>query len=130
MLDAAQLQRRVDDVFELGIDDWIQAADVAPLVLQIVEPSGDAELREIDTRVVRQLLGRDLVCAGAVAQTGLVPWELSAEEALARIEADGYPAEWPELAEVCWLDLTENGVALAQRRGQPVRPTSRHAFVT
>lgn len=69
--------------------------------------SGDSEIRATSLAVVRELLGRDLMGAGAVTEHGLTPWGLSAEESLARIECDWPTSGTPELGEVFWLDLTE-----------------------
>lgn len=97
----------MDEILELAVDDWIQAAEITSVAIVSGGASGDSEIRATSLAVVRELLGRDLMGAGAVTEHGLTPWGLSAEESLARIECDWPTSGTPELGEVFWLDLTE-----------------------
>jgi hypothetical protein len=74
------------------------------------------ELREQTLTVVWSLLDAGLMVAGDLRTTGVTPWPLDAAGTVARIRA-----EWPvpdvtmHSGDICWLEITEAGTALARR---------------
>jgi hypothetical protein len=104
----------VDEVLVRGLDDWIQAAEVASIARTRGGAREDDEVRRISIEVVRELLGRNLMEIGDVSVAGFRSWNLSALDALARIDADwrNLP-NGPELGQLFWLALTESGQRIA-----------------
>lgn len=111
MLDAC-----LDDLLIRGLDDWIQAAEVASVARTIGGAESGEMVRALSLQLIRTLLESRLIEVGMVDEhEGFVPWRIPAGVALERIES-----EWsarptgPGLGEVCWLNLTEQGQARAQ----------------
>ena len=101
----------VADLLVRGLDDWIDAAEIA----WVAQSDGQAEtssgILRLTLRTIHALLEDGLVEVGMVTrEDGFIPWELSSADAVERIEE-----EWrtkptgPNLGEVCWLNLTEKG---------------------
>ena len=106
----------IDALLISGLDDWIQAAEIAWVAQSVGHADTSSDVLSLSLRAIRALLEDGLVEVGMVTrEDGFVPWEISLEEAMDRIEA-----EWrtkpkgPDLGEVCWLSLTEKGRARAE----------------
>lgn len=97
-----------------GLDDWIQAAEVASIARTHGGAKGDDETRKISMAVVRELLSRNLVEIGEVSENCFRAWNLSERDVLAKVDADwrGRP-HGPDLGELFWLNLTESGARIA-----------------
>lgn len=118
------IQDCIEDILVRGLDDWIQAAEIASVARTIGGAQGEDEARELSFRALRVLLERDLIEVGMVTEAGFSAWDLPKDQALERIRR-----EWctlpkgPGLGEVCWLSLTENGAlhadALWSKKGSP-----------
>ena len=111
-----KLQACLDDLLIRGMDDWIQATEVASVARTTGATTSEVAVRELSLRLIRTLLEAGLVEVGMVEeQRGFVPWKTPFDDAMQRIES-----AWcmrptsPDLGEVCWLSLTEKGEAKAQ----------------
>ena len=121
------LRECLDDLLVCGLDDWIQAAEIASVARTIGAAVTEVEVRDLSLRLVRELIGQDLMEVGAVTESGFTSWEISVDQALRRIEQ-----EWralpkgPDLGDVCWLNLTKKGEVQAKevwsRRNQTPGP--------
>jgi hypothetical protein len=121
-----KLQACLEDLLTRGLDDWIQAAEVDSVSRTTGGAKADETRRELSLQLIRKLLEDGLAEAGMVEeQGGFVPWGIPVEDAMQRIER-----EWPRrssgpgLGEVCWLNLTAEGQALAQERSRTTRRDS------
>lgn len=110
------LQTCIEDLLIRGLDDWIQAAEVASVARTTGGAQSEEIRRDLSLRLIRKLLEDGLAEAGMVDdQEGFVPWGISVDDAMQRIESDwSTRPTGPELGEVCWLSLTERGHAQAQ----------------
>ena len=106
----------LDALLVSGLDDWVQAAEVASIARTTGAVMSEDAVRDLSLRLIRRLLEHDLMEVGTVTeQDGFIPWGVSLNEAMRRIES-----EWrtrpggPGLGEVCWLNLTEKGQGQAQ----------------
>lgn len=101
----------IDELLVRGLDDWIQAAEVASVSRKAGGASSNPDCRALSLRIVRQLLDRGLFEIGLVNElAGFVPWALSVDAIMQRIEGcwpEGSPS--PELGECFWLRLTAEG---------------------
>jgi hypothetical protein len=113
---AMKLQACIEDLLLRGLDDWIQAAAVASVSHTVGGAQSHGERRELSLRLIRRLLESGLAKAGMVKEEeGFVPWDISVDEAMQRIEADwSMRPTGPGLGEVCWLSLTKEGLSRAQ----------------
>jgi len=105
----------VDEVLVRGLDDWIQAAEVASIARTHGGAKGDDEMRRTSLEVVEELLRGNLAQIGEVSGAGFQSWDLSQVAALTKVEADwrvGLNA--PALGELFWLNLTEHGQRIAE----------------
>ena len=111
------LQSCLDDLLIRGLDDWIQAAEVASVVRTTGATTSEAAAREMALRLIRTLLDAGLCEVGMVEeQRGFIRWMDSIADSMQRIEAAwGVRPTGPDLGEVCWLSLTAEGKAQAQR---------------
>jgi hypothetical protein len=110
------IQACVEDLLIRGLDDWIQAVEVASVSMDVGGAQSHGEVRDLSLRVIRKLLDEGFAEPGDVyEQEGFVPWQLAVDDAMQRI-ATTWPAgpEGPGLGEVCWLNLTRSGQAEAE----------------
>lgn len=105
------LQVCLDSLLIRGLDDWIQAAEVASVARTTGGAESEEAVRDLSLRLIRALLEAGLVAIGSVKeQIGFVAWGIPIDDAMSRIET-----EWstrptgPGLGEICWLNLTEDG---------------------
>lgn len=112
-----KLQPVIDEVLILGLDDCVQAFQVASFSQTEGGAKGIDELRELSMRCLRTLLADCLMQIGSVtADRGFVPWSLPTEDALTRVEK-----EWrllprgPTLGDIFWLNLTPKGKVAATK---------------
>jgi hypothetical protein len=116
----------IEDLLIRGLDDWIDAAEVASVSYTTGGAEPEEARRELSLRLIRKLLEDGFAEAGMVEeQEGFVPWGIPVEDAMQRIES-GWPrrSSGPGLGEVCWLNLTEEGQAQALERSRTTRRDS------
>lgn len=101
----------IEDLLVRGMDDWIQAAEVASVSRTTGGARSDGAARDLSLRLIRVLLEEGLVEPGMVREReGFVPWDIPVEDAMRRIEsAWAEKSAGPDLGEVCWLCLTGKG---------------------
>ena len=106
----------VRDILLWGLEDWVDFAFARQYVSDEIGAVTAEELREQTLTVVSSLLDAGLMVAGDLRATGFTPWPLDPAAAIARLRT-----EWvdPEVTlhtgDLCWLQITEAGEALARR---------------
>lgn len=100
----------VTEMLKRGLDDWIQAAEVASVAKSVQKQTTSADIRRVALEVIAEVLQSDLMKAGDVTEEGFSEWNMTSDEALERITkawnaVDGLP----ELGEICWLSNTSRG---------------------
>lgn len=106
----------IDEILLLGLDDWIQATEIASVARMVGGATTEDEARELSIKIINEVVQAGLMKAGDVRQGGFHEWDLVANEALERIKR-----EWsalgrgPNLGEICWLSNTEEGDKRARR---------------
>jgi len=109
------LQACLEDLLIRGLDDWIQAAEVASVVRMMMGAESSQVIRELSLQLIQTLLEEGLVEIGTVEEGGFEPWGLPTEKAMRRIERHwSARPSGPGLGEVCWLNLTAKGQTLAE----------------
>ncbi len=63
-----KLRNCVVDLLKRGQDDWIQAAEIASVARTVGGATTEEEARDLSLRVLRELLGRNLMEVGMVAE--------------------------------------------------------------
>lgn len=110
------LQACVDDLLRRGIGDWIQASELAWVVMYTCGAATDAEIQAMSVDLVREVLQQGLMKIGDVTRDGFREWNVPVSEAVSRVER-----EWaalgrsPNLGEIFWLENTEKGDQRAQQ---------------
>jgi hypothetical protein len=100
----------VTEVLKRGLDDWIQAAEVASVVQSAATQPTSADIRRVALEVIEDLVRGDFMRAGDVTSEGFIEWPVTSAEAIQRITS-----EWnalsrsPGLGEICWLSNTSKG---------------------
>lgn len=100
----------VDEMILSGLDDWVDAAEVAYIAKAYGGASTDEEIRQLSIEIIREVIEKGLMRTGDITQGGFKEWDLSDEEIVERINS-----EWtalgrrPNLGEICWLENTEEG---------------------
>ena len=100
----------VEEVLKRGLEDWIQAAEVASVAKVTGGQRTDLGIQTLALEVVAELVRSRLMKPGDVTEDGFHEWDLEPDDALNRISR-----EWkalgrlPELGEVCWLSNTSDG---------------------
>ncbi len=118
-----RLHNLIEELLRRGSDDWVDATEVAWVARSVGGATSEDEVRDLSLRVLRELLGRNLMDVGMVTETGFTAWEVPVDQALRRIES-----EWralpkgPDLGEICWLNLTEKGSVRADKLSRPPWP--------
>jgi hypothetical protein len=106
-----------DDVVLSGINDWVGLWEVVRSVQQYVEPTIAAadEVQDLVILVIEKLLAEHLVEIGDLHGLDFHPWSISDREALTRVRTAWHAlGRDPSIGEVCWLNNTDQGDALAQ----------------
>lgn len=106
----------VNEILLSGLDDWIQASEVDSVARTVGGAATEAEVQQLSLEIIRKVIKDGLMEVGDVTAQGFHAWDLSADDALERIER-----EWkalgrnPNLGEICWLSNTEEGDKRARR---------------
>lgn len=113
----------IDDLLMRGCDDWIQAAEVASVAIEVGGAESADKIRELSLRMIRQVVEQGLMELGDVdvagewaSKEGFRKWDLPIQEALNRVAA-----KWtalgrnPNLWEICWLRNTDKGNELGEK---------------
>lgn len=107
-------ERMIRALVDRGRDDWVMAADVAWIARDIGGADSDDEVRIESINLIGTALRDGLMRVGDVTDGGFFPWEASIDQALRRVEASWQElGRSPDLGEVCWLENTAEGDALA-----------------
>jgi hypothetical protein len=100
----------ITQVLRRGLDDWIQAAEVASVVKSCSGQSTPEGIDRVALEVIGELLHRNLMKAGDVTPKGFSEWGMTAGDAMDRIARDWNKlGRSPDLGEVCWLSNTAEG---------------------
>jgi hypothetical protein len=128
------VQDAVNDLLLRGLDDDIQASEVASVVMRVCGAATQDQVRELSLGLIREIVRQGLMEVGDIIGIGFHPsrryasvrfqrWDLSFEEGMERVAR-----EWralgrnPSLGEICWLINTERGNEVARQlldRGNP-----------
>ncbi len=104
------LHNLVEELLRRGLDDWVDATEVAWVARSVGGATSEAEVRDLSLRVLRELLGRDLMDVGMVTETGFTAWKIPVDQALQQIESEWLALpKGPDLGDICWLNLTKKG---------------------
>jgi hypothetical protein len=109
-----------NELLDRGLSDMLQLDEMAFVAQRHLggSPSED-EIMRATTEVISELVGSGYAIVGDVVKDeGLLcvqSWRLDAAETIKRVE-DEWRAlgRMPNLGEVCWLELTDNGRAKAR----------------
>src|SRR5258707_496482 len=116
-----KLQDAVEDLLVRGLDDDIQAAEVASVVMRLRGAATQDEVRELSLELILEVVRQGSMEVGDIIGIGFHPtrryesvrfqrWDLSLEEGMERVAR-----EWralgrnPSLGEICWLVNTDRG---------------------
>ena len=128
------LQDAVNDLLIRGLDDDIQAAEVASTVMRLSGAVAQDEVRDLSIELIRVVVQQGLMEIGDIIGSGFHPtyryasvkfrrWDLSFEESLERVKREWKALERnPSLGEICWLVNTKKGHEVARQlldRGNP-----------
>lgn len=104
----------IDDLLIAGLDDWQHAADVA----WEVQRAGVArsEIGPATASAIRSMLEKRLIEVGDMDATGFVAWDVTIDEAVARIEREWVSLDRdPAPGDICWLSNTTAGDRRARK---------------
>ena len=105
----------VKEIEKRGLDDWIQAAEVASVAKCVGHLSDDSTIQDLALAAVTELLSRGLMKAGDVTTEGFRDWQVSPSEAIHRIEKSWKAlGRLPTLGEIFWLSNTQEGDRFAR----------------
>ena len=100
----------VEDVIKRGLEDWVQATEIAAVSRAIGNVSAEASVIDLSLRTIRAVVARELMTIGDVNHDGFQAWDLEIEVALARVERAWIAlGRDPRLGEICWLCNTNAG---------------------
>jgi hypothetical protein len=105
----------VRDVLIRGLEDWVDAAEVAWVARSVGGATADGLVCDLSIGIISEVLQKGLMVAGDVTDNGFKKWNMTSTEALDRITR-----EWkalgrsPHLGEICWLSNTSKGDGRAQ----------------
>lgn len=108
----------IAEILKHGLDDWIQAAEVASIVQSIEGSSTSTDVCDASLAVIAGILHQELMRAGDVTVDGFKEWKMTSTEALDRISRDWKAlGRFPNLGEICWLSNTSKGDQKARHDG-------------
>ena len=104
------------DVLIEGLSDWVDIGFARQYVKDEIGAVPATELREQTILIIAALLDAGLFVAGDLSRAGFAPWPLGPTGAVARIRDGWHAPDAPLLpGDVCWLQITEDGRALARQ---------------
>ncbi|NLG28736.1 MAG: hypothetical protein GX557_12550 [Chloroflexi bacterium] len=116
----------VEGIVLVGLDDWVIASAVASTAMCADGAESRDEIRMSSLAALCILLTRGLVVIGDLDELppsdikerrlGFVPWRLSVEDALARVDREWrrIPGRFPRLYELFWLNNTDLGMKVGE----------------
>ncbi len=109
-------QRCIEVMLKSGLDDWVQAAEVVSIAMEDGGAGTDRERRELSLRLIREVLERGWMRIGDLTKDGFREWSLPISEAMERVqrEWDSLEEGMPNLGDVCWLEISDEGKRLAE----------------
>jgi len=105
----------VREVLNRGLQDWVDAAEVAWVAQSVGGATAAGFAFELSIGIISNVLQEGLMVIGDVTGDGFKEWNMTSTEALDRIAR-----EWkalgrsPNLGEICWLSNTREGDRRAQ----------------
>lgn len=112
-----RLDACVNELVTEGTIDWVSSHEVAGVAAETGGAITDPDNRALSLRLITEVVRRGLMELGDLdpVKRGFRKWNLSIEEALARVERE-WPTGGPDprSSEVCWLNNTAEG----ERRGK------------
>lgn len=106
----------VNDILVRGLDDWIQASEVDSVARTVGGATTELEAQKLSLEIIRHVIKDGLMEAGDVTGHGFHAWNLSADDAIERIEREWAAlGRFPTLGEICWLSNTAEGDTRARR---------------
>ena len=106
--------RLILEILRRGLDDWVQASEVASLAMAVCEVEAEYEVRAASMAAVQRLIEDGLMSAGDVTVEGFREWKVAPAEAVMRISNEWRAFSFPQLGEVCWLSNTQKGDELVR----------------
>lgn len=107
-----------------GLDDWIQAAEVASIARNTGGAVSHDEVRQLSVALIETVLERGWMEVGSLGfahegeagrQLSFTPWTIPVKDSVARIEREWAALpEGPRLGD-SWLNLTKDGEILAEK---------------
>lgn len=121
----ASTNRIIEEILNLGLDDWINLPEVAEIVSFHESGHDSYQVLAESLKIVRQLLSDDLARAGDLVKNEEAiefrSWDLDVDAIISEIERRwsqyGAPYDKATGEFVCWLSNTEKGDDVAQHRG-------------
>ncbi len=114
----------IDEILLLGLDDWIQASEIASVARTVGGARSENQVRALSIEIIRAVVQGGLMKAGNVTQDGFREWGQSPNDAVERIAGQWAAlGRGPDLGEICWLSNTEEGDRRARRleNGEAIR---------
>jgi hypothetical protein len=103
------------EILERGLDDWIQAAEIASVAKSIGGATTEASIRTLALELISAVVSTGLMKPGDLTAEGFREWDLDEEQALARITREWKVGQLPGLGEICWLSNTTSGDQRAKK---------------
>lgn len=93
--------------------DWVMFHELLDLVREGASPATREQLEDRVFAELTPLLACGWLTVGDVTEAGFEPWDLPSKAALMRIRKRWQElSRAPDLGDVCWFDLTEDGEAV------------------
>lgn len=105
------VERCADELIIRGIDDWVDAAEVASIAMNTGGARSPDDIRDLSLRTIRHVVEAGLAEIGEVTvHDGYRKWDMPPEAALERVEREWLAlGRGPDLGELCWLCNTQAG---------------------
>jgi hypothetical protein len=103
-----------------GLDDWVDAAEVAWVVKDVLKLTADVEIRRVALEVIADLILQQLMTVGDVTNDGFSEWSVTPVKAVERIRATWSAlVGLPRMGDICWLANTSDGNRRARQLTTP-----------
>ncbi len=112
-----KLKPVVEQLLRSGLDDWVDASEVAWIAQEAGGAVTKAEILGLSLEAVSEVLDRGWMRIGILTHDGFREWPISRSDALERVrrEWDALSAKTPDLGEIFWLANTEEGDRVAEK---------------
>lgn len=100
----------INELLMRGCNDWIQAAEIASIAIEVGYASSIQEIQELSITIIEYVVQNGLMEIGDLKKDGFLKWTCSNDKSIELVKRAWEALNRnPILGEICWLQITHEG---------------------